>query len=186
MRELRARAGGLRLLGCLAFRTLLGLVERRLHNGEIGEDEIGRDALELVCRLGVAAEATHDDGEGVGFAELRDPLRRGRPARDVDEPHLRLHGLPRALHLRQDAEARIGHRHDRLVRLTAVRTGPRDRREQRRFPAERHPDEADVLHAGQCTGDDFRPMRWCDPPVDTHHEELVIGPSLALNEGEQR
>ena len=86
-------------------------------------------------------------GERVDLAQLRDALRRGDPSRHVDEPHLRRHGLLRALHLGQDSEPRVGDGHDRDVGLTAVRARAGQGREEGRLPGERHADQPDVLHA---------------------------------------
>ena len=130
----------------LALALLLGLLQRALDHREVGEQQLGAHVRELGGRRRVGAEAPHDDGERVGLAELRDALGARDPARHVDEPHLRGDGLLRALHLGEHGEPRVGDR-ARPRRSPARRaTGARERREQRGLPAERHADEADVLH----------------------------------------
>src|SRR4029453_4544107 len=91
-------------------------------------------------------EAPHDDRERVRLAELRDPLRGGGPARDVDEPDLGVDRLARALDLGQDLDTGVGNGHHGVVRLAPVTAGPRERSEEAGLPAERQADQTDVPH----------------------------------------
>ena len=130
----------------LALRALLRLVERRVHDRQVGEQQIAANGRELLGRLRVGAERPDHQGQRLDLSQLRDALRRGHPARHVDEPHLRGHGLLGALHLGEDGEPGIGDGHDRDVGLTAVRARAGQRREEGRLPGERHADQPDVLH----------------------------------------
>ena len=122
-------------------------MERRVHDGQVGEQQIAAHGRELLGRLRVGAERPDHQGERLDLSELRDALSRGDPARHVDEPHLRCHGLHGALHLGEDGEPGIGDGHDRNVRLTAVGSRAGQGREEGRLPGERHADQPDVLHA---------------------------------------
>ena len=147
-----------------ALRALQPLLERALHDGEVGEEQFPSDLRELPRRCRVGAEAAEDDRERVGLAQLRHALGARRAARDVDEADLRRHGLLRTLHVREHAEARIRDRHDRDVRLPAVRAGAGERGEERGLPREGHADQTDVTHrsanvsAGSRPTFDLRPL----------------------------
>ena len=95
-------------------------MERRVHDRQVGEQQIAANGGELLGGLRVGAERPDHQGERLDLSQLRDALSRGHPARDIDEPHLGGHGLLGALHIGQDGEPRIGDGHHRDVGLTAV------------------------------------------------------------------
>ena len=149
------------------LRALQPLLERALDDREVGQQQLGADLRELLGRFPIGAEAPDHDGQRVGLAELRHPLGARGAARHVDEADLRRHGLLRTLHLREDGETRVGDRHDRHVRLTAVRPGAGECGEERGLPREGHADKTDVAHrsvnvsAGSRGTFDLRPLCRC-------------------------
>ncbi len=130
----------------LAARLLLGFRERALDHRQIGEHQLAADGLQLISWDSVGTEAAEHHGERVDLTKLCQPLRTRYPTRHVHESNLGRDRFGRRLHLGEHLQTRIGYRHDREVGLTSGRTGARHRREQGRFPAERHTDQAHVLH----------------------------------------
>ncbi len=137
---------GLHLRPGFALRALHRLLDGALHDGEVGEEQLAPDVVELLHRPPIGAEAADDHRQRVRLAELRESLRARHAARDVDEANLCRHRLLRTLHLGEDREAGIGNRHDRDVGLSAVRPGPGESGEQGGLPREGHADQPDVAH----------------------------------------
>ena len=115
---------------CLAVRALL-------HRGEVGEDQLGIDDLDVAHGIDGAAdvmdvvvlEAAHDLHDGVHFADVAEelvaePFARARAfhqARDVDELDRGGDELLRVRELRERREPRVGHGDDADVRIDGAK-----------------------------------------------------------------
>ena len=138
-------------------------LEPLLDDGEIGEDELGGERLEVLDgrrrRAGQIRKPPHHLDERVRVAELRHRLgvqdgaaaARGTRGREVDEVHLGIGRLARGVVGRERVHAGVGNLDDAEVpSALALRAGrcleARQRVEDRRLPRARETGEPD-LHA---------------------------------------